>query len=176
MISPVKTNLSEKLKDKGYRHRFFRGREQDEIAQRIRELREFRNMKQLDLARESTMKQSAISRVEQASYSSWNLKTLWRLAEALDVRLRVIFEPMEEVIREYEAREKAQAEERQEMPLIARNPRLIQSGKTRSPWDAEGNKGIYSTENPFSSMNQQNLWTVPDIARPSQRSAGVWGP
>lgn len=104
-ISPIKLNLAEKLKDKGYRHRFFKARAQDEIASRIRELRKMRELNQVDLAKKCGMKQSAISRIEQASYSRWNFQTLCRLAEALDVRTRVIFEPMENIIKEYERME-----------------------------------------------------------------------
>jgi len=49
------------------------------------------------------MKQSAISRIEQAS--KWNIGTIWRIAEALDVRVRVAIDDMNEAIHEYELRE-----------------------------------------------------------------------
>lgn len=105
MLSPIKTNLAEKLKDKGYRHRFFRGRAQDEIAAELKLARKKRHLKQKELERLSGMKQSAISRIEQASYSKWNFATLLKLAEALDLRVRVKFEYAEDVIREYQDRE-----------------------------------------------------------------------
>lgn len=105
MISRIRTGLAAKLQDKGYRHRFFQRRAQDEIASNIRELRERRKLRQADLAEQCSMKQSAVSRIEQASYASWSLKTLFRVSEALDVRLRVVFDPMEEVIKQYERQE-----------------------------------------------------------------------
>lgn len=106
LISPIKLNLSEKLKDRDYFHRFFRGRAQDEIAGQIKELREKRGLKQRELAKRCKTHQSAISRLEQATYSRWNLNTLWSLAKALDARVRIIIEPMEDVIREYEEMER----------------------------------------------------------------------
>ena len=100
--TPIKLNLAEKLKDRDYRHRFFRGRAQDEVASLIKELREFRKLRQTDLAELCDMKQSAVSRIEQASYSRWNIDTLWRIAKALDLRMRITFEPMEDIIKQYQ--------------------------------------------------------------------------
>jgi transcriptional regulator with XRE-family HTH domain len=105
MLSPIKTNIAEKLKNKGYRTRFFRGRTQDEIAFTLRAARKKRKLTQPELEKLSGMKQSAISRIEQASYSRWNFKTLLRLAESLDLRVRVVFDYAEDVIKEYERRE-----------------------------------------------------------------------
>jgi|SRR5271156_3003953 len=102
MLSPIKTNLSQKLKDKGYRERFFRGRVQDEIAFQLKAARKKRGRKQSALAQLSGMKQSAISRLEQSSYSKWNFKTLLRIASALDLRIRVNFDFAEDVIAAYE--------------------------------------------------------------------------
>jgi transcriptional regulator with XRE-family HTH domain len=118
-ISPIKLNIAKRLKeDKGYRKRFFRGQTQDEIAMGLRSLREKRRKRQTDLAKESGMKQSAISRIEQAEYSGWSFTTLLRVADALDARLRVIFEPAEIVIERYEQNETlAKAEARTEVEL-----------------------------------------------------------
>jgi len=105
-ISPIKLSIAKKLKeDKDYARRFFRRRAQSEIAMSIRELRDKRHMRQVDLATKSDMKQSAVSRIEQAEYSSWSLVTLFRVAEALDARLRVVFEPIENVIEQYEQKD-----------------------------------------------------------------------
>lgn len=106
LTSPIKLNLAEKLKDKGYFHRFFRGRTQDEVASQIKELREKRGLKQKELAKRCKTHQSAISRLEQATYSRWNINTLWSLAKALDARVRIIIEPMEDIIRQYEELER----------------------------------------------------------------------
>ncbi|OGD19930.1 MAG: hypothetical protein A2Y69_09335 [Candidatus Aminicenantes bacterium RBG_13_59_9] len=105
LITSIKLNLSKKLKDKAFRHIFFRGQTQDTIAMSIVYLRKMRGKRQSDLAIETGMKQSAISRIEQAEYSGWSLSTLWRVAEALDARLNVTFEPIEEVIRYYQEKE-----------------------------------------------------------------------
>src|ERR1700674_4323559 len=105
MLSPIKSNLATKLKDREYRHRFFRGRAQDEIAYQLRRARKERKLKQSELEKLSGMKQSAISRIEQASYSKWNFNTLLRIAKALDLRVRVQIDFAEDVIREYEQRE-----------------------------------------------------------------------
>jgi len=107
LTSPIKLNIAKKLKeDMAYRKRFLQRRTQDEIAMSIRSLREKRQMRQVDLASESKMKQSAISRIEQAEYASWSLKTLFRVADALSARVRVIFEPIEDVIEKYNEKEK----------------------------------------------------------------------
>jgi hypothetical protein len=47
------------------------------------------------------MKQSAVSRIEQAHYAAWNLTTLFRAGEALNARWRIVLEPLEEAIKEY---------------------------------------------------------------------------
>jgi transcriptional regulator with XRE-family HTH domain len=105
-LSPIKLNIADRLeKDKAFRQRFFRGQAQDEIAMSIRSLRKKRKKKQSDLAIESGMKQSAVSRVEQSDYSAWSLTTLWRIAEALDARLRIVFEPLEDVVKQYKEKE-----------------------------------------------------------------------
>ena len=105
MLSVIKTGLGEKLKDKAYRTKFFRGRVQDEIAFQLRNARKKRKLTQPKLEKLSGMKQSAISRIEQATYSRWNFKTLLRLAEALDVRVRILLDLAEDVIEEYEKRD-----------------------------------------------------------------------
>lgn len=104
---PIKLGIADKLKaDEVYRKAFFRAYATDSIALQIRELRKLReNMTQVELAESCGMKQSAVSRIEQAEYSSWTFNTLCRVAEALKARLIVTFQPMEEAIRDYEVRE-----------------------------------------------------------------------
>ncbi len=106
-LSPVKikSRLASKLKQLAFRRRFFRMRAQEEIAQQIRELRERRKLRQIDLAKNAKMKQSAISRIEQSGYSAWSFKTLLRVADALDAQVRVTFEAAEDVIARYESEE-----------------------------------------------------------------------
>jgi transcriptional regulator with XRE-family HTH domain len=106
LISSIKLDISNKLeKDRDFRKYFFRSQTEDEIAISIRSLREKRKKRQIDLAIEAKMRQSAISRIEQADYGGWSLKTLFRVADALDARVRVIFEPVETVIEHYKEME-----------------------------------------------------------------------
>lgn len=106
MLSPIKSNISQKLTDKGYRHRFFKGRTEDQIAYELRRFRKKRGLKQSELAALCGMKQSAISRIEQASYSKWSFTTLWRISDALDIRVRISIDEMADAIKEYEVLEK----------------------------------------------------------------------
>jgi len=108
MLSPIKTNIAEKLRDKGYRQRFFKGRAEDEIAYGFRHFRKLRGLNQARLAQITGMKQSAISRIEQASYSRWNFNTLWRVADALDVRVRISIDDAADAAKEYEKMEQPQ--------------------------------------------------------------------
>jgi transcriptional regulator with XRE-family HTH domain len=102
-LTSIDLNLREKLQDRAYRTKFFRALAQDEIASQIRELRGLRSFRQVDLAKAANMKQSAVSRIEQADYSSWNFMTLLRVAEALDARVRIIFQISEDAIKEFVA-------------------------------------------------------------------------
>lgn len=104
VLSPIRIRdrIAKKLGNVASRRRFFRLRGQEEVAQQIRELRERRRFRQIDLARAAKMKQSAISRIEKAGYSAWTYRTLLRIAEALDAQLRIVFEAHEDVIARYE--------------------------------------------------------------------------
>lgn len=105
LLTPIKLNIGQKLRaDIAYRRAFFAGAVADEIARKIRELREMRgNMSQVKLAASAGMKQSAVSRIQQAEYVSWTYKTLSRIADALDARLVITLQPIEDAIAEYDA-------------------------------------------------------------------------
>lgn len=105
-LSTIKLGLAKKLQDKSYRHRFFRRRTQVEIAVQIKKLREKRGMIQSELAKLMGTGQSAVARIEDSGYSGWTFKTLLSATEVLDARLIISFQPMEDVIAEYEKREK----------------------------------------------------------------------
>src|SRR5262249_46652320 len=62
------------------------------IATQIKVLRESRNMTQAGLAEQIGTTQTVISRIENINYSSWNIRTLKKLARAFGVRLHVSFE------------------------------------------------------------------------------------
>jgi len=107
---PIDLNLREKLKDKGYRQRFFRAQDSAQIADQLIALRKRRGMNQTQVAELSGTKQPAISRAEQADYQNRKLETLRAIVEALDGRLRVIIEPAEDVLAEYEALDSSYSE------------------------------------------------------------------
>lgn len=66
-------------------------------------------MRQTDLAKAARMKQSAISRLEQAEYSRWGFNTLIRIADSLDARVIFRLEAAEDTIAEVERQERARA-------------------------------------------------------------------
>jgi transcriptional regulator with XRE-family HTH domain len=101
----IDLNLGEKLKDKSYRRRFFWAESSALTAAQLIALRKRRGLNQRDVADMVGTKQPAISRVEQADYQNWNLVTLRAIVEALDGRLRVIIEPAEDVLGEYDLQE-----------------------------------------------------------------------
>jgi len=105
MLSVTKLNFAARLRNRVFRRKFFRNSAQEEVAQQIKELRKKQDMRQVDLAKAAHMKQSAVSRIEQADYSRWSFNTILRIADSLDARVRVLFEPADEVISGYERRE-----------------------------------------------------------------------
>lgn len=102
----INLNLIERFKSKSFFHKFFLHRVSDEISSKIRDLREKRELTQKEFASQADMKQSAVSRLEQADYGGWNFKTLARIAEVLDARLVVDFVPREDVIKDFEGAKK----------------------------------------------------------------------
>jgi DNA-binding XRE family transcriptional regulator len=111
LISTVRLNFADRLKkDRGFRRKFFRTSSQQEVAEQIRELRSKRHMRQTDLAKAAQMKQSAVSRLEQAHYCRWNFTTLLRVADSLRARVRVVFEAEEDVFLAYERADQLRAE------------------------------------------------------------------
>lgn len=100
-LKSIDLSLFEKLQDKEFRDAFFEQEFFDDNALGIRALRKTRKMRQIDVANASGMKQSAISRIEQAEYSSWNCKTLLRLAQALDAKLTIAWTSADLAIEKY---------------------------------------------------------------------------
>ena len=74
-----------------FRHEYTDQFLQIRVASQIKALREQRGWTQQYLAERSNMKQSRISAMEDVHYSSWNVRTLRRLARAFDVALNVEF-------------------------------------------------------------------------------------
>jgi transcriptional regulator with XRE-family HTH domain len=99
----IDLNVSEKLKrDPEFRQRFFVAESSAEIARQLIALRKRRGLSQVQLAEKLGTQQPAISRVESADYRNWSYNTLRKEAEVLDARLRVLIEPAEDILKEYE--------------------------------------------------------------------------
>jgi transcriptional regulator with XRE-family HTH domain len=62
------------------------------VSSQIKALREERGLRQEQLAELIGTRQSGISRLERADYSSWRIGTLRKLARAFGVRLKISFE------------------------------------------------------------------------------------
>lgn len=101
-LPSINLDLPKKLKDRNYRRSFFLAETSALIAKQLISLRKRRELNQTQVAELLDTKQPAISRVERADYHHWSFNTLWRLAEAMDARLRVLIEPAEDVLPEYE--------------------------------------------------------------------------
>ena len=109
-LPSIDLELSNKLKDVDYRRKFFIAESSARIARQLIELRKRRGLSQAQVAELARTGQPAISRAERADYCNWSFNTLRKLAEVMDARIRVLIEPSEEVLREYEAEDFAAAQ------------------------------------------------------------------
>ena len=102
-IAPViDVGLPEKMKDKEYRKRYFLAEASAHIAAQLIALRKRRNLNQKQVADLIGTGQPAISRAEKADYQNWSFNTLRGIADALNARIRVVIQPSEDVLHEYE--------------------------------------------------------------------------
>jgi DNA-binding XRE family transcriptional regulator len=92
-----KTNFDDylkvQMKDPAFAARFKHAGEAWDVALQITALREQAGLSQKDLAKILNTSQQQISRMESPSYEGHSLSALRRVAEALNARVRVIFEP-----------------------------------------------------------------------------------
>ena len=93
MFAELQNSLRRELRDKGYAHEYAQSFLYSYVATQIKAIREQRRMTQSQLGDAIGTTQAGISRIENVDYSSWNIRTLLKLARAFDVRLRVSFEP-----------------------------------------------------------------------------------
>jgi transcriptional regulator with XRE-family HTH domain len=84
--------LRKSFKDREYADAYARSALNAYIATQIKVIREQRGWTQGKLADEAEMKQPRIAVMEDVDYSSWSISTLWRLAQAFHLRLKVSFE------------------------------------------------------------------------------------
>ena len=94
-----KKELYLQLQNKKYRQAFVESHINNGIPFQIRTMRNNRNLKQEDLGRLAGMKQETICRLENPNYCRFTLKTLKKIADAIDVALIVRFVPFSELVR-----------------------------------------------------------------------------
>jgi transcriptional regulator with XRE-family HTH domain len=94
----VKDDLLANLEDKEYRDLFVEQHINRTLAFQIRATRESQEMKQEDLGKRVGMAQGRISVIEDPNYGNLTIKTLKRVASALDVALVVRFVPFSEFL------------------------------------------------------------------------------
>ena len=85
--------LAEQMRDPAFAQRFERAGEAWDVALQLASLRQQAGLSQQQLARLLKTSQQHISRLESPGYEGHSLATLRRVAEALSVRVRVVFEP-----------------------------------------------------------------------------------
>jgi transcriptional regulator with XRE-family HTH domain len=138
-LPSIELNLVRKLQNEQYRRRFFLAEASADIARQLVRLRRRRKLSQKQLAEKAGMAQPRISKVERADYENWSFNTLRRLADAMDARLRVIIEPAEDVLFEYQGKEPGSVR----YLLTANLPPLSQE----KPRAAEFGQGTWLTQN-----------------------------
>lgn len=87
--------LERQLEDPAFAGRFKNAGEAWDVALQIAALREQAGLSQMDLARRLKTSQQQISRLESPAYEGHSLSMLRRVAEVLNARVRVVFEPAE---------------------------------------------------------------------------------
>ena len=86
--------LEEQLRDPAFAVRFERAGEAWDVALPIAALRRRAGLSQKDLAKLLKTSQQQISRLESPGYEGHSLTTLRRVADALNARVRIVFEPV----------------------------------------------------------------------------------
>lgn len=84
--------LLDEFKDKEYREDYTKDHLYGILATQLKVLREQRGLKQFQLADKAGMAQNRISVLEDVNYQRWTVSTLIRLAQAMDLRIRISFE------------------------------------------------------------------------------------
>ena len=90
-MKTFRSHLKEKFRDKNYEKQFFRGLEKTRVATEIAFFREKAGFTQNELATRTGTSQSAIARLENPNYQHYSLKTLRKIAEALNLELVVSY-------------------------------------------------------------------------------------
>ena len=94
----IQRNLWKKLQSKKYRHSFVSSQIGASVAAQIASTRVARGWTQQELAERANMSQVRISVLEDPNYENFSIKTLKRIAEALDTALILKFAPFSEML------------------------------------------------------------------------------
>lgn len=134
-MNGISEALRRELRDPEYSEGYAESFLNSYVATQIKVIREQRKMRQEDLAREIGTKQTAVSRLENVNYSSWNINTLKKLARAFRVRLMVSFEAYGTLPDDVEhfSRESLQRVAREEDPGLAEVPEVAAIAKMVVP-------------------------------------------
>jgi transcriptional regulator with XRE-family HTH domain len=97
----VVERLTRDFNDPDYRHVYDEGFLNSSIATQIKVLREERGWTQAHLAGKAKMNQSRVSELEDVNFNSWTMRTLRKLARALDLRLKISFEEFGTLLRDF---------------------------------------------------------------------------
>lgn len=90
-LENYKIHLKEQLKDKKFRRYYDLERAKVALAQRIAELREKENLRQIDLAKKMDVSQQFISQIETAQEKNLTLDTLLKIARSLGRGIKISF-------------------------------------------------------------------------------------
>lgn len=92
-MNELHKKLTDEFADADYAHGYMEGHIHDKLLGQIYWTRKARKWTQDQLAEKAGMTQERISKIESGDFNSITLSTLQKLARALDVNLRVGFEP-----------------------------------------------------------------------------------
>jgi transcriptional regulator with XRE-family HTH domain len=86
--------LEEQMKDRAFAERFARAGQAWDVALQIASLRRQAGLSQKDLAKALKTSQQQVSRLESPGYEGHSLSMLRRVADVLNSRVRIVFEPV----------------------------------------------------------------------------------
>lgn len=92
-MNALQTKLVVEFRDGEYAHEYMDGHTNTKLAAQIHWTRKLRGWTQNELARRAGMAQERISKIESGEFTSLTMKTMRKLSRALDVNLRIEFEP-----------------------------------------------------------------------------------
>ena len=97
-MNELQNKLVEEFEDGAYAHGYMEGHLHDKLIAQIYWTRKERGWTQAELAHKAGMAQERISKIESGEFDSLTMTTLRKLAHALDVNLRLEFEPFSHAV------------------------------------------------------------------------------